>query len=181
MRVDPRFPDRIPGATRDGVAIAHWRERDIYNVIVDHCSVAWGIDENVSIWAKWLRNGVEQLNSVHDITIQNTIISEGLHNSIHIDDRNGLFGGARETELINNIVYNWGSGATKTGALSTTIHIVENIYKAGNDSNNRTFRFDDNPSADSAYYLSENLYQKKGEATLPREFWDTSQGSLTPV
>jgi pectate lyase len=49
---------------------------DVYNVVIDHCSFSWSIDEMISIW----NNGK---GAVHDITISNCIISEGLNNSIH--------------------------------------------------------------------------------------------------
>ena len=41
------------------------------NVIIDHCSVSWGTDENLSAYA------------VKDVTIQNSIISEALNQSVH--------------------------------------------------------------------------------------------------
>ena len=43
-----------------------------YNIIIDHCSFSWGVDEVASVW--W---------DAHDITLQWSIISEGLNCSVH--------------------------------------------------------------------------------------------------
>lgn len=43
-----------------------------YNVIFDHCSATWGIDETMSTWYP-----------CKDITIQWCLIGEALHNSLH--------------------------------------------------------------------------------------------------
>jgi|LGVE01.1.fsa_nt_gb hypothetical protein len=45
------------------------------NVVIDHISASWAIDENISIWAGKMDNA----------TFSNCIISEGLHNSVHTE------------------------------------------------------------------------------------------------
>ena len=125
---------------RDGLAIENsLAETDSaqqpYNIIIDHCSVSWAIDENISFWYP-----------CHDITLQNCLISEGLHHSLHTKDTNSLIKSNTlvghstglllgwgekhisihhnlfahnngrnpnihfdaEAELVNNVVYNWG-------------------------------------------------------------------------
>jgi pectate lyase len=52
--------------------------RDAYNVIVDHCSFSWGIDECLSV--SGARNGTL---SSHKVTLSNNIIAETLYDSIH--------------------------------------------------------------------------------------------------
>lgn len=47
-------------------------DRPARNIIIDHCSMSWGVDENFSIW----REG-------ENITVQNSIISEALMYSLH--------------------------------------------------------------------------------------------------
>lgn len=90
------------------------------NMIFDHLSVTWGRDENFSI------NG----NDAYDITIQNSIIGQGLQNhscgglmqtttehgitlfrNLYIDNktRNPKVKGLNQ--FVNNVVYNWGEGA----------------------------------------------------------------------
>jgi hypothetical protein len=61
--------------SRDGLRILYRRNDSsatgVYNVVVDHVSVSWATDENVSL-----------VYGVHEITISNSIIAEGLANSI---------------------------------------------------------------------------------------------------
>ncbi|CAN0599794.1 unnamed protein product, partial [Laminaria digitata] len=57
----------------DGITIMNPDlDRSVYNIIVDHCSISWAVDENVGIW-----------HDSHDITIQHSIISEALNSSKH--------------------------------------------------------------------------------------------------
>lgn len=98
---------------KDALGIANGR-----NMIFDHVSVAWGRDETFSI------SGEDCIN----ITIQNSIISQGLmahsaggliqtnggvtlYRNLYIDNstRNNKIKGVNQ--YVNNIVYNWESGA----------------------------------------------------------------------
>lgn len=49
---------------------------DISNIVIDHCSISWGVDETISIYD----NGT---GSIRDVTVSNCIVSEGLNDSIH--------------------------------------------------------------------------------------------------
>ena len=95
------------------------------NMIFDHCSFTWGMDEVFSI------NWDSKNTSPDNITIQNSIIGQGLHRENHscggliqtpdggkvslIRDlyvsnktRNPKVKG--RNEFVNNVVYNWGNG-----------------------------------------------------------------------
>ena len=48
-------------------------ELPVYNVVVDHCSLSWAVDEVGSTWYK----------GVSDVTWSNNIVSEGLWDSLH--------------------------------------------------------------------------------------------------
>jgi hypothetical protein len=102
-----------------------------YNVILDHVSASFSIDENISIWKK---NGQP---APHHITIQHSMITWGLYNSLHpkgphsrgllIGDhakqvtvyqnvmahnnrRNPMVkGDTFDVHIVNNIMYNWGN------------------------------------------------------------------------
>jgi len=66
-------PDGPSPGSRDALKIVNPSE----NVVIDHVSASWATDENMAIWVK-LDGSV-----VKNITIRNSIISEGLNNSIH--------------------------------------------------------------------------------------------------
>ena len=91
------------------------------NMIFDHLSVSWGLDETFSI--NWDSKGFEPYN----ITIQNSIMGQGfephsaggllqtdggvtVYRNLYIDNktRNPKVKGLNQ--YINNVVYNWGSG-----------------------------------------------------------------------
>lgn len=105
------------------------------NIILDHMTFTWGTDEVFSI--NWDNNG----NSPDNITIQNSIIGQGLHRHNHSagglmqpsaggkislignlyicnKTRNNKVKGINE--FVNNVVYNWGNygntyGHTQSG------------------------------------------------------------------
>lgn len=82
-------PSAVPppdheGSNVDAITIADL-EREVFNVVIDHCSFSWSVDEVVNSWY-----------DARDITVQWCIMAEGLHNP---KDRKGsgskgpLFGG----------------------------------------------------------------------------------------
>ncbi|MCC5804718.1 MAG: hypothetical protein JJU00_00190 [Opitutales bacterium] len=121
------------------------------NIIIDHCSFSFGIDETFSAYA------------VRNVTVQWCIISESLFESIHDKGTHGYgsilggegmsfhhnlyahhssrtprFNGGRAgtagTELVdfrNNVIYNWGFNGAHGGEVRAKINIVNNYYKAG--------------------------------------------------
>jgi hypothetical protein len=115
-----------PARTRDAISIGGAPPRDAYNVVIDHLSLTWAVDENISTWHP----------STHDVTITQSIIAEGLHRSIHPkgphskgvmigngssritlfknliaanDERNPYIKPGTRSEIINNVVYGWGA------------------------------------------------------------------------
>jgi len=106
-----------------------------FNIIIDHCSFTWAVDENLS--ASGRRTEGPDSTS-HRITFSNNIIAEALHNSshekgphsmgslihdfcrdiaivgnlyAHNDMRNPYFKAYSEGAIINNIIYNPGKVA----------------------------------------------------------------------
>ncbi len=121
------------------------------NVIIDHCSMSWGIDEVGSFY--------DNVN----FTLQWSIISESLYNSYHFKGPHGfggIWGGeratfhhnllahhssrnprfqggrglkTRTTELVdfrNNVVYNWGYQCAYGGELGKQ-NVVANYFQPG--------------------------------------------------
>jgi pectate lyase len=63
----------------DAISIEHAN-----NVIVDHCSLSWDIDETLAIKGVWWNtHGKEYYQETHDITVQYCIMSESLNRSRH--------------------------------------------------------------------------------------------------
>ncbi len=128
QHVSIRVGDSIIGSRpdmRDGVGIVG--DAGAFNIVIDHCSISWALDENFDAYYE----------KAFAITVSNSIISEGLLDSIHkkgphsmgaligdgvndITFYRSLIANNRErnpylkpgvvVELVNNVFYNWGKG-----------------------------------------------------------------------
>ena len=155
-----RVGDNLGGTNpenRDAIGIEGLPDgsRDVFNVLIDHCSVSWAIDENIALWYP----------GVHNITISNSIISEGLLQSmhpkgahsmgiligkeiynvslignllIHNNGRNPLIQGLTKTIISNNLIYNPGffgvNIADPHGEGAVTSSLVGNVIIPGANS-----------------------------------------------
>jgi len=137
---------RDSGGSQSGDTIGI--ENNAYNVVIDHCSVSWGRDENLQVWS----------NSVasHDITFSWNITSEALlnhsmgfitgsntpaiadqmtnidvhHNLFLHNDKRNPYVKHKTGRIVNNIVYNWGDwGFLSEGG--THFDIINNLYISG--------------------------------------------------
>lgn len=143
--------------------------RQYKNIIIDHCSLSWSIDEVASFYDN------------RDFTMQWCTIGEGLndpghskgahsyggiwggkgasfhHNFIaHVQNRAPRFNGARygytgynttkyastvdaeRVDFRNCVMYNWGTGGCYGGPGGGYINMVNNYYKAGPGTTNKT-------------------------------------------
>ncbi|NDW17860.1 hypothetical protein D0T53_02875 [Dysgonomonas sp. 216] len=148
-----------------------------YNMIFDHVSVAWGLDENFSI----THDG--KGTNPKDITIQNSIIGQGLlahsaggliqpeggitiYRTLYIDNdtRNPKFKGTHQ--FVNNIVYNWKSAAYIMGGDSqgaSEANAVSNYFIVGPSGGTSAFS-----GANSRYsiYSKDNWIDKNRNGIL---------------
>ena len=126
----------------------------IGNVIIDHCSVSWGLDENMSLYRHQFqaneKSKLEKLPAVN-ITIQNTISSEGLDtynhafgstigglNSTFIRNlwannisRNPSIGMYGSFNFVNNVLFNWWNRSLDGGDYRSMFNIINNYFKPG--------------------------------------------------
>ena len=126
----------------------------IGNVIYDHCSVSWGLDENLSAYRHmYTPEGSDKrlkLPTVN-ITIQNCISSEGLdtynhafgstiggHNSLFARNlwacnisRNASVGMDGDFNFVNNVIFNWWNRSVDGGDHRSLFNIINNYYKPG--------------------------------------------------
>ena len=65
------------------------------NVIVDHCSVSWTCDEGINTW-----------HHAKNVTVQWTIMSEALHNAVHIGHGFAATLGGENTTYHHNLLAN---------------------------------------------------------------------------
>lgn len=175
-------------------AVDAFSGKDCKNVIIDHCSMSWSIDE------------VSSFYNNKDFTMQWCIIAESLKNSAHYkgehgyggiwggqnvsyhhnllannDNRSPRFCGSRYTnqpylekvDFRNNVIYNWGSN-NSYGGEGGSYNVVNNYYKPGPASkSNKHFLnpyTDDGKNRQSAgiygnFYLKGNYLEGNSEVT----------------
>ncbi len=144
--------DRLPGPPGDDRHCFVF-VNGAYNVVVDHCSGSWGVDENF---------GFTTGQNAHDVTVSYCIVSEALNNSIHpkgshtrgflvssgsynVSCIRNLFvhtGGrnpyykSSTGEVINTYLYNpkgMGISVAQSGDGPAAVSIVGNVMKSGAD------------------------------------------------
>lgn len=126
----------------------------IGNIIIDHCSVSWGLDENISLYRHQFRaNEKSTLDKLPacNITIQNTISSEGLDTYNHAFgstigglnstfmrnlwadniSRNASIGMYGDFNFVNNVIFNWWNRSLDGGDYRSMFNIVNNYFKPG--------------------------------------------------
>jgi hypothetical protein len=172
-----------PPDNRDGIQI---QGTNSYNVVVDHVSVSWSIDENISVYNA----------NTHDVTISNCIASEALHDSIHPkgphsmgvlivhaqyvsiinnllahnNGRNPQLGDGDNTSMaaVNNVIYNWGNMGTRSNDAGTNkdTSVVGNVYISGGGDTNDAVVVECGPIQN--FYVIDN----EVDGYLPANPWD---------
>lgn len=124
------------------------------NIMIDHVSASWGLDENMSMYRHMYNDSTgkaeEKLPTVN-ITIQNSIFSEALDTWNHsfgstlggenctfirnlwADNagRNPSIGWNGIFNFANNVVFNWVHRSTDGGDYTAMYNIINNYFKPG--------------------------------------------------
>ena len=124
------------------------------NIMIDHCSCEFGLDENISFYRHMfdLHDGKPKRKvPTVNVTIQNTISAKALDTWNHAfgstiggenstfmrnlwadnTGRNPSIGWGGVFNFVNNIVYNWVHRTADGGEYSTMSNFINNYYKPG--------------------------------------------------
>ena len=137
-----------------------WHREDSFggnpvgNIMIDHCSCEWGLDENISFYRHMFDMGdgkAKRKEPTVNVTIQNTISAKALDTWNHAfgstiggenttfmrnlwadnTGRNPSIGWGGVFNFINNVVYNWVHRTADGGEYTTMSNFINNYYKPG--------------------------------------------------
>ncbi len=126
----------------------------IGNIMIDHVSASWGLDENMSMYRHMYQppaGGKELKLPTVNITIQNSIFSEALDTYNHAfgstiggynstfhhnlwacnTGRNPSVGMIYDFTFVNNVIFNWRHRTTDGGDHRSFYNMINNYYKPG--------------------------------------------------
>lgn len=124
------------------------------NIMIDHVSASWGLDENMSLYRNMFKankNSEREKLPTSNLTIQNSISSEGLDtynhafgstigglNSTFIRNlwadnisRNPSVGMYGSFNFVNNVLFNWWNRSIDGGDYRSQFNIINNYFKPG--------------------------------------------------
>jgi len=124
------------------------------NIMIDHVSASWGLDENMSMYRHMyhpLDGGKDLKLPTVNITIQNSIFSEGLNTYHHAfgstiggtnctfmrnlwannTGRNPSMGMGGDFTFVNNVIFNWRHRTTDGGDGTSRVNSIANYFKPG--------------------------------------------------
>ena len=163
-------------------------------IIVDHCSTSWGMDENLSLYRymKPLPGGGSVKLPVANLTIQWCISSEALNAGNHAfggtwggrdatfhhnlfacnTGRNPSIGMSGEFDYRNNVVFNWRHRTMDGGDETSLLNVINNYYKPGPATN-------ENMRSTIARIEERNMYSPGralgGRRLVPSNRWASGQ------
>ncbi len=131
-------PSSSTGSNVDGLKVRSYDSSPLSDVIIDHCSVSWGIDENVSV------------SHAVNVTVQHTLMAENTKNfliqrSKDVSVLNNVTCLTNERnirantiahldltfEMVNNLVYGFNWATIPSEGLKVTVE--NNIFKVSDD------------------------------------------------
>lgn len=127
------------------------------NIMIDHCSAEWGLDENISFYRHMYDPSEGQYETQKlklptvNVTIQNTISAKALDTYNHAfgstlggencmfarnlwasnSGRNPSIGWNGVFNFVNNVVYNWVHRSSDGGDYTAKFNMINNYYKPG--------------------------------------------------
>ena len=124
------------------------------NIMIDHCTCMWGLDENISFYRHMfdpMDGNKEQKLPTVNVTIQNTISAQALDTYNHAfgstlggenctfmrnlwannAGRNPSIGWNGVFNFTNNVIYNWVHRSVDGGDYTALYNIFNNYYKPG--------------------------------------------------
>jgi pectate lyase len=135
----------------------------IRNIIIDHVSASWGLDENLSLYRHVVKDKDGKLKKlpVEHLTIQWTISSEALDRYNHAfggtwggkncsfhhnlfacnTGRNPSIGFGGDFDFRNNVLFNWRHRTIDGGDGSSRVNIVANYFKPGPATTSAALRY----------------------------------------
>lgn len=159
------------------------------NVILDHLSVSWSIDECLSIY------------KTENLTVQWCLVSHSLNQSVHTKGSHGFGGiwggykatfhhnllanhssrnprfssveGTKMVDFRNNVVYNWGYKSGYGGGRHGEINMVKNYYKPGPASKHHRI-FDVADDGTGRYFIDGNVME--GDDSVGKDNWSAVGG-----
>jgi hypothetical protein len=128
----------------------------IGNIMIDHVSASWGLDENMSMYRHMHdHDGKPETSDLKlptvNITIQNSIFSEGLNTYNHAfgstigglnstfhhnlwacnSGRNPSVGMYGDFTFVNNVLFNWVHRSVDGGDQQSYFNVINNYFKPG--------------------------------------------------
>lgn len=177
LRIRPHDFSEITGVEADQYDALQFSKNS--NMIFDHVSVAFGVDETFDIYA------------AKDVTVQWSIIQEGstlgdnsgahnfglisgpegqrlsVNNNLFVNNANrnpAITNGP--AEVLNNVIYNARHGFIHHNSASGDFNIVGNYYKQGPNNSLHPFYFDDDYN-NAKYFLTDNYVHDPLDVSYP--------------
>ncbi len=140
-----------------------WHREDSFggnpvgNIMIDHCSCSWGLDENISFYRHMYDPSEGEYKATHlklptvNVTIQNTISAKALDTYNHSFGstlggenasfmrnlwasnvgRNPSVGWNGVFNFVNNVLFNWVGRTVDGGDYTAMFNMINNYYKPG--------------------------------------------------
>ena len=177
---------RVRAGDTMGTPIDTFKGEGRRNLVIDHCSVSWGVDECFSLYGNY------------DVTVQYCLLAEGLTMSAHEKGRHGyggLWGGQNVTyhhnllihqggrnprysfvedmkQLVDqryNVIYNHGFTTAYGGEWAEGINMVGNYYKPGPATLAGVASKILSADRGGSWYVAENLVEGAEDVTADNE------------